>query len=107
MMTQKVFPVFFGICFAFYLIYHIIQGDRGVISWIRLHHKMKEAEIQLKHVQEERMDFEKQVRLLQPQSLDLDLLEERAMDTLSLAPEDSIIFYHQPGRDMDKANQKK
>ncbi|ARN84112.1 FtsB family cell division protein [Candidatus Nucleicultrix amoebiphila] len=66
------------ICLMFYFAYHIVQGDRGLLSWVRLQQKLKDSKVQLLALRDEHDHLENKVRLLRPESLCLDLLSEQA-----------------------------
>lgn len=74
-----------------YFVYHIIQGERGLLSWMRLKQKIHETEQQLADTQSRQETLERQVSLLRPDSLDPDMLEERARLILNFARKDEIV----------------
>ncbi len=80
-----------GITLFAYFTYHVVQGDRGLIAWLKLSQQVETAQIEYDRAVSERRAFGSRVRLLQPQSLDTDLLEERARITLGLAHRDDIV----------------
>ncbi|MCK5168156.1 MAG: septum formation initiator family protein, partial [Rhodospirillaceae bacterium] len=61
-----------------YFAYHAIQGDRGFIALGKLEHQVSTLDNKLADLQKERLKLENQVSLLRPDSLDPDMLEERA-----------------------------
>ena len=75
----------------FYFTYHIFQGQRGVLAWIRLDKKLKEQEIILNTLTKEKEYLEKEAYLLRPDSLDIDLLEEKARQVLNFAHPDEVV----------------
>ena len=79
-------------CFVAYFLYHAVQGDRGIIAWIVLNQQIREAEATLGKVAAERMVLERRVELLRPDSLDPDLLEERARTVLNFARPNELII---------------
>ena len=78
-------------CFA-YFAYHVVQGDRGLIAWAKLSQQVETAQVEYDQAVAQRVTFGNRVRLLQRQSLDIDLLEERARVTLGLAHRDDIVI---------------
>ena len=79
-------------CVAAYLGYHVVQGDRGLIAWLRLTQEVEQVNASLEILRPERARLEHKVALLRPDSLDLDLLEERARVVLGLGhPRDLVI----------------
>ncbi len=76
-----------------YFGYHAIQGDRGLLSWIKLSDQLAEAHIALEVTAVERAGLERKVALLRPDGLDPDMLDERARYMLSLARADEVVVY--------------
>ncbi len=75
-----------------YFSYHIVQGDRGLIAWVHLKNEIAKAEETLATVRAEKTELEKRVSLLRPDSLDPDMLEERARIMLNMGrPEERVI----------------
>jgi cell division protein FtsB len=81
-----------GITLFAYFAYHVVQGDRGLIAWLKLSQQVETAQLQYDETVAKRAEFAHRVRLLQPRSLDPDLLEERARGVLGLAHPDDIII---------------
>ena len=81
-----------GITLFGYFAYHVVQGDRGLIAWLKLSQQVETAQLQYDETVAKRTEFAHRVRLLQPQNLDPDLLEERARGVLGLAHPDDIII---------------
>ena len=76
-----------------YFAYHAVEGDHGFIAWIKLERKQVELAEQLQHVRGQRRDLEHRITLMRPESLDPDMLDERARESLNLAhPNDITIF---------------
>lgn len=88
---QLVLGPLIAITLVIYFIYHLIQGERGVLSWMRLKQRISVAEKRLDDVQMEQNALEQRVLLLRPDSLDPDMLEERARVVLNFAREGEII----------------
>ena len=79
--------------FACYLGYHTIQGDRGLVAWMTLSDRIETMEAEIATASAERVQLERRVSYLRRESLDLDLLEERARVVLNLGhPDDRIIL---------------
>lgn len=82
-----------GICAVAYFAYHAVQGDRGLIAWLSLKQRVEVARGELDAITEQRKVLEHRVSLLHPESLDPDLLEERARLMLNYGhPEDIVII---------------
>lgn len=67
-----------GAALVTYFGYHAVQGDRGLIAWWNLRYEIEKADFELAAVTVERKRLEHRVALLRPESLDRDMLEERA-----------------------------
>jgi cell division protein FtsB len=82
-----------GACLSAYFVFHAIHGDRGILAWLRLNQELKAATTQAAQAADERAAMERRVTLLSNNSLDLDMLEERARVMLNYAhPDDLVIF---------------
>lgn len=76
-----------------YFAYHAVYGRHGFISWLSLQNEVETLERQLAEVRATREQLDQQVSLLRPESIDPDLLDERARATLGFAnPNDIVIF---------------
>lgn len=83
--------------FACYLGYHTVEGDRGLIAWLTLTDQIDTLEQQIAEKRADRLNLERRVAHLRRESLDLDLLEERARVVLNLGhPDDRIILESTP-----------
>lgn len=80
----SIFVVYFG--------YYFMSGDRGLHRFFELKKQIKEAEQILSEKSEVRDKLAHKVKLLSSESLDLDLLEERARIVLNLVGEDELIL---------------
>jgi cell division protein FtsB len=76
-----------------YFGYHIVQGERGLFSWMRLRQKITESQEHLSKIQSEKETLERRVSLLRPDSLDPDMLEERARKILNWGHPGEVIIY--------------
>jgi len=79
-----------------YLIYSGVQGDRGLLAWIQRGQDVMVAEQKLASERVYRDALAHRVALLRPESLDLDLLDERARAVLNLVKPDDIILLETP-----------
>ena len=81
-----------------YFAYHLVEGDRGLIAWLRLSRELRVATAHLEAVRGQRVPLELKVSNLRPEHLDLDLLDERVRATLNLVSPDEIVIM-QPAND--------
>ncbi|HEX9809381.1 MAG TPA: septum formation initiator family protein [Alphaproteobacteria bacterium] len=84
-------PVLAASLFA-YFAYHAVQGDRGLIAWLKLSQQVDEARIEAARLAETRAGLAHRVRLMSPESLDPDLLEERARAVLGYIRADEVVI---------------
>ncbi len=75
-----------------YFTYHAVQGDRGLLAWIKLGQRVDEARLEHDRISGQRAALENKVRLLQPGHLDADLLEERTRAMLGYVHPDDVVL---------------
>jgi len=68
---------------SIYLGYHFIQGENGVIAWLKIAHQIENSNTELVKLTKERTALEHRVKLMRPETLDPDLLEERVRTVLN------------------------
>ena len=84
---------FLGVTLMVYFTYHILHGERGILSLWKLQKSVSKAETIARIVNNQKIHLEKHVKLLNPSSLDPDMLEERARLMLNFGyPNDFIIL---------------
>lgn len=81
-----------GLCAIGYFAYHGVHGDRGLIAWLKVKQRVVAAKEALVLSENEREKLEKRVRLLNPGSLDPDMLEERARLMLNYGYTDDLVI---------------
>ena len=84
-------PLMFALAIG-YFAYHALQGERGLVVWLKLSHEIAQTKAELEAVQDERQAIERRVALLKPDGLDRDVLDERARSVLGLAHPDEVVF---------------
>ncbi len=86
-----------GACLFGYFVYHAVEGDRGVMAWLRISQQLAESKSSLVALAAERQEIEHRVALLSPSSIDPDLLDERARLMLNVAePDDRLVIIKNP-----------
>ncbi len=85
-----------GVSLMCYFGYHLVQGERGLLAWMRLSQEIKVATARLADLDGEREALEGRVSLMRPEHLDRDMLDERARATLNLAGPHDIIILRNP-----------
>lgn len=89
--ARHVVGPFLGLTAVVYFAYHTVQGDRGLMAWWRLNQEIKQAEESLAQLEEARDNLDHRARLLRPDHLDPDMLEERARLMLNMGRDDEVI----------------
>ena len=85
-----------GACLFSSFVYHAIEGDRGVMAWLRISQQLSENKAALATLQGERQEVQHRVALLSG-SIDADLLDERARLMLNVAePDDRLVVIKNP-----------
>ena len=89
--ARQIIVPLMGAAMLTYFGYHAVQGDRGLIAWWNLRYEIDKADAQLSIVTVQKQALERRVTLLRPQSLDTDLLAERAHLMLGAVQGDDLI----------------
>jgi len=75
-----------------YALYHAVSGERGIFAFIRLKQQIEQSRAELDVVHAQRLKYERDVRLLRDESLDLDLLDEQARRLLGYAEKNEKVY---------------
>lgn len=67
-----------GLGLCFYFSYHLLQGERSYFRYLSLNEKISEMKQQREKLKSDHADLETRVSMLRSDSIDKDLLEERA-----------------------------
>ena len=81
-----------GILMVGYFGYHVVHGDRGLIAWWKIKQRTAAAKLAMERSHTERQAIEHRVSLMEPGSLDPDMLEERARLMLNYGHVDDIVI---------------
>ena len=91
--------------FIGYFGYPSIQGEYGMVGRARFEAKARELDAELVRLQAEKSDLEKHVKLLRADSLDQDMVDERARIQLSVVnPNEVVIMDYDYTRNPAKTN---
>jgi len=82
-----------SVCLIVYIAYHAVQGDRGLIAYWQLTKQVVQAEDIHLRLSRERQLIQNRVNLLNPHTLDRDMLEERARFMLGYSLPDEIVIF--------------
>lgn len=88
---------FLGLVAVVYFAYHTVQGDRGLLAWWHLNQEIKQAEETLAQLDDTRDGLERRAKLLRPDGLDPDMLEERARLMLNMGRDDEVVVLRHHG----------
>jgi cell division protein FtsB len=80
------------IALVIYFGYFAIYGNHGLINWLKLESEIATKQTAFDRVHAERSALERRVRLLRPESVDPDLLEEQARSRLGLSQPDEVVI---------------
>jgi len=84
-----------GMTVVVYFAYHAVQGDRGLLALGKLRGEVNALQAQVLDVRNERFELQNKVHMLRPETLDPDLLEERARVLLGFGkPDEWIVIIH-------------
>lgn len=75
-----------------YFIFHSIYGNRGIIAYFKLNHSLEKSFRELEDLRAERVELEHRVKLMRPDSLDKDMLDEQARSVLGVASPQEQVF---------------
>ncbi len=81
-----------GLSVMAYFVYHTVEGDRGLLAWWQLNRDIRAAEITLTDLERQRDILDQHSRLLRPDHLDPDMLDERARAMADQGHADEVII---------------
>lgn len=90
-------------CIIAYFSYYAINGERGLLSMRQLRTEVDQAKAALAKVHDDRIRLERRTTLLRPDSLDLDMVDERARQMLNMSHADDVIIMLPPRREATSA----
>ncbi len=92
-LPRRVAAPLLGVLVLFYLCFHAISGERGVVALFTENRKLAQLKIELAKVTAERESLDAKVRGLSSNSLDLDLLDEQARLVLGMAGKNEVVHF--------------
>ncbi|MEQ1864615.1 MAG: septum formation initiator family protein [Micropepsaceae bacterium] len=75
-----------------YFGYFAIYGKHGLVNWVQLQQQIDIKQADLDRVRDEHLALEHRVKMLRPESVDPDLLEEQARARLGLSGPDEVVI---------------
>ena len=79
-----------------YFAYHAVEGDYGLFALGKLQDRVASLEGELATARSERERMEGRVALMRPESLDKDMIDERAREALNMADAKDIVIFLDP-----------
>ena len=79
-----------------YFAYHAVEGDYGLFALGKLQQRVAALEIELDEVRADRQQMESHVALMRPESVDRDMVDERAREALNMADAKDIVIFLDP-----------
>ncbi|MEQ8745298.1 septum formation initiator family protein [Pyruvatibacter sp.] len=81
------------LCIMGYFGWHAVHGDHGLLKLVEMREVRAGLEAQVASARDVRAGLERDVALLRPESLDPDLLDERARAALGFAHPDELTIF--------------
>lgn len=75
-----------------YFVFHSIYGNRGILAYFTLNQQLEKSYNELEILRADRIEAEHTVKLLRPESLDRDMLDQYARKILGLASVKEQVF---------------
>ena len=83
-----------------YFAYHAVEGDYGLFALGKLQDRVKSLESELAAARQERERMDSHVALMRPESLDRDMIDERARQALNMSDaKDIVVFLDRGGQE--------
>lgn len=79
-----------------YFLFHAVQGDRGLLAWVKIKQQISYAEAELAASESTRRTWEGRIALLGSEQLDRDMLDERVRLVTGFGYRDEIVIYVSP-----------
>lgn len=86
-----------GVVLAYFIL-HGIMGDKGMLALSQMETKLATARADLQKAQQENDRLEARTRLLRPDALDRDMLDERARSVLGYTKPNEMVILYEPKR---------
>jgi len=95
-----------GILAIGYFAFHVVHGERGLLAWLKIKQRVAAAKQAGAASRDERETLERRVRLMEPGSLDPDMIEERARLMINYGHEDEIVILDERLEDQNQKRRK-
>lgn len=102
--ARQIAPQVVAACLVGYFVFHAVQGERGLRVYLRLQQDLAQARAVESELSAQRSELRHRVELLRPDSLDPDMLEERARRVLNFARPDEVVVLLEKGRERGRGD---
>ena len=82
----------FSFLFFLYLLYFLINGERGIISYYKIKNQQNKYQLQLNKMNKQNDSFNDSILRLKPNTIDLDYLDEQLRNKTGFVLENEIII---------------
>jgi cell division protein FtsB len=103
----QTFASVLGACIVAYFLYHTIQGERGWLAMLRLQNEVVKSQANLSQLQQDRKELDHRVKLMRPESMDPDLLDEKSRELLNYSKPNEIMVMTPPDTENDMLQRSK
>ena len=76
-----------------YFVMHAVQGDRGLLAWLKIRHQIVIAEAEYKVSETQRKYWTHRIKLLSGDAINRDMLDERARATTGFIKSDEFVVF--------------
>ena len=80
---------------SIYFLYHFFSGNHSILSLFEIDKKNDGLDKEISALKNQKTIYDKKIKVLQPQSLDKDLLEEKARQDLGKIKEGETVYYYE------------
>ncbi|GGE79585.1 cell division protein [Stappia taiwanensis] len=95
---QRLIAPFVAVALLGYFGFHALNGELGLVGKARLEHRFAALETELAELRSQREELESRVALMRPESLDPDMIDERARASLNLVHPDELAILRPSAR---------
>ncbi len=85
-----------GLLILSYFAFHALNGQYGLVGRERYERQANELQEELNQLIEQRQNLEEKVSLLRSESLDLDMVDEQARETLNVIHPNEFVILRDP-----------
>lgn len=78
-----------------YFIYHFFSGHHNILSLFEIDKNKHTLDKEVENLKKQKEKLSKKIKIMQPQSLDKDLLEEKARKDLGKIKEGETVYYYE------------